>query len=172
MTRLISCLETVLKNSSQPCLGKSANKLNRVYVTAEPLNPALVDDLENKKASLENMTEFTKSLSKDYGWDKSETVKLWWFEGTCCLVDMSHAVPYLTSVKDHLINACKQVCAEGILAGEPLRGKSLSPPLLRPFPQESLRLHGDLLPLSSSLVFFVFGHSQQTLTVFFFRCSI
>jgi len=39
---VVKFTETVLKNSSQPCLGKSANKLNRVYVTAEPLNPATI----------------------------------------------------------------------------------------------------------------------------------
>jgi len=119
---VVKLAETVLGTSSQICLGKSPNKLNRVWVTAEPLNEKLVQDLEEKKLPLDNMKELSSVLVKEYGWDKSETAKIWGFEGSNCLVDSSHAVPYLNFVKDHLISAVKQATSEGVLAGEPLRG--------------------------------------------------
>jgi len=119
---VVKLSETVTTASSVICLGKSPNKLNRVYVTAEPLNEKLVQDLEDKKLPLDNQKELATILVKDYGWDKADTLKLWWMEGSNCLIDNSHAVPYLHTVKDHLIGAVKLACSEGVLAGEPLRG--------------------------------------------------
>jgi len=123
---VVKFTETVLGTSSQVCLAKSTNKLNRLYVVAQPLNEKLVVDIEKKVISQDNSKEFANLLWKDYGWDKSDAAKVWWFEGTNCLVDMTRAVPYLPSVRDHLISACQQVCAEGVLCGEPLRGVRFS----------------------------------------------
>jgi elongation factor 2 len=119
---VVKFMETVLGTSSQVCLAKTTNKLNRFYVVAQPLVEKLVSDLEAKLLPQDNPKEFAQILCKDYEWDKSETGRLWWFEGTNCLVDMTRAVDYLPAVKDHLIAACQAVCTEGVLCGEPLRG--------------------------------------------------
>jgi len=114
--------ETVLAASTQTCLAKSPNKLNRLYVTAEPLSEKLVTDLDSKKLRLDNPKELYFTLTKEYGWEKNDASKLWWMEDTCCLVDMTHSLPYLASVKDHIVAAVKSATAEGVLGGEPMRG--------------------------------------------------
>jgi len=114
--------ETVLSASTQVCLGKSPNKLNRIYVTAEPLSEKLVTALDAKKLPLDNPKELCSLLSKEYGWDKTDQSKVWYFEDTNCLVDMTHGLPYLATIKEHLVAAVKAATAEGVLCGEPLRG--------------------------------------------------
>jgi len=114
--------ETVLATSTQVCLGKSPNRLNRLYVTAEPLSEQLVTDLDAKKLPLDNPKELYTALTKEYGWEKNDASKIWWMDDCCCLVDMTHGLPYLASIKDHVISAVKSATAEGVLGGEPMRG--------------------------------------------------
>jgi len=82
----------------------------------------LVTALDAKKLPLDNPKELYTALTKEYGWEKNDASKIWWMEDTCCLVDMTHGLPYLASVKDHIVSAVKSATAEGVLVGEPMRG--------------------------------------------------
>ena len=44
---IVPLRETVMVKSNQLCLSKSPNKHNRLYMTAEPLNSDLVNDMAN-----------------------------------------------------------------------------------------------------------------------------
>jgi elongation factor 2 len=46
---VVGFCETILHKSNQVCLGKSPNKHNRLYFTAQPLGAQIVKDLESKK---------------------------------------------------------------------------------------------------------------------------
>jgi len=48
---VVSYKETVTEESSQKCLAKSTNKLNRIYGFAEPLGQELVDEIEKGNIS-------------------------------------------------------------------------------------------------------------------------
>lgn len=112
------------------CLGKSTNKKNRVFVSASALDPELLRKLEDGV-----MTQFdepvarARVLASEHGWDAAEARKIWAFgpedahlPPTCLLVDCTHGVQNIGSIKDSIVSAFQQVCAAGPLAGEPLRG--------------------------------------------------
>ena len=44
---VVSYRETVIKQSDRLCLSKSPNKLNRLYMTAQPLPEGLPEDIDN-----------------------------------------------------------------------------------------------------------------------------
>lgn len=46
---VVSYMETILATSEQPLLAKSANKLNRLWFTAEPLSESLADAIDAGK---------------------------------------------------------------------------------------------------------------------------
>jgi len=64
----------------------------------------------------------SKQLVEEFGWNKTEASKVWFFSGTNCIVDCSHAVQYLHEVKDSIKTGFEKVVFESVMCGEPLRG--------------------------------------------------
>src|SRR5277367_1181211 len=83
ISRLILDRETVQLPSSQIALAKSANKHNRIYMTAEPLGDDLVNDIESGK--FDTRQEFKtrgRLLADNYGWDVNQARKIFAFGPT------------------------------------------------------------------------------------------
>jgi elongation factor 2 len=77
---VVTYKETVSQLSSQVCLSKSANKHNRLYVTAEPMMEELSCAIENKDvAPRQEPKARAKVLVDQYGWDANDARKLWCF---------------------------------------------------------------------------------------------
>jgi len=119
---VVGFCETVTTKSSMVCLGKSPNKHNRLYFTAEPLGEKLACALEQGKINLKDPKIMSKQLVEDFDWDKTSASKVWFFSGTNCLVDTSHSVQYLHEIKDSISAAFEWVISESVLCGEPMRG--------------------------------------------------
>jgi elongation factor 2 len=110
-------------------VSKSPNKLNRVYLSAEPLSDEICDAIENDRIKLQsNMKEFGRKFAAKFdGWSKEEAARIWSFG--CApygkanvLVDQTKAVDYLDKIKSSIIEGFRQITAGGILSDEPLRG--------------------------------------------------
>ncbi|XWV25650.1 mimivirus elongation factor aef-2 [Tupanvirus deep ocean] len=125
---IVPLRETVIGKSTQSCLSKSPNKHNRLYMTAEALDPKLVDDLSNGVVtSRDDVNKRSKYLTDSYNWDPTESKKIWGFgpEGddeTNIVVDSTKGVQYLNEIKDHVLNAFKHTMSKGVLCDEPVRG--------------------------------------------------
>ena len=124
---VVTYKETVSRASSQVCLAKSANKLNRLFCVAQPLAPELVADIEAGKVTPgQDPREQVRSLYQTYGWDLNEAKKLWSFgpdnTGANLLVDQTTAVQYLQEAKDSIDGGFQWATREGVLCGEALRG--------------------------------------------------
>jgi len=119
---VVEFCESVTATSSMICLGKSPNKHNRLYFTAEPMSDELCKAIEGKTLEEKDLKARAKQLADTYGWDKNDALKLWYFSGSNCVVDMSHGVQYLNEVKDSINAAFETVSREGVLCGEPMRG--------------------------------------------------
>jgi len=124
---VVSFRETVTANSDQTCLAKSANKHNRLYVTAEPLGPELciaIDD-GDVKAGADNKLQ-GRLLADEYGWDVSEARKIWAFgpEGTGpnTFVDTTKGVNYLLEIKESVVGGFAWATQNGPMAEEQMRG--------------------------------------------------
>ena len=129
-TPVVPFCETVSEKSSV-CLAKSANKLNRIYCSAQPISQELLKEMQQGKIEeimKSDPKQLSKHLVKNHQWSPQDAKKIWVFgpEGsskpTNILVDQTKSSDYLNEIKDHLISAFYSVCSEGVLAGEPLMG--------------------------------------------------
>jgi len=123
---VVSFTETVT-SSSQPCLGKSANKLNRIYISAEPLSEELVADLESGLINTNDIKSTSKYLVETHGCSPDEAKKVWAIgpgeKGGCnVLVDCTKGVDYLLDVQDYIVDAFQLVTRNSVLSEEPMRG--------------------------------------------------
>merc|ERR1719502_953658 len=130
---VVSYRETVNAESSRTVLSKSPNKHNRLFVKACPLGygiddaqTPLADDIENGKISAEQDAKArTRILVDKYGWEKSETQKIWAWgpdnNGPNLVVDKTVGVQYLLEIKDSIVAGWQWVCKEGPLCDETLR---------------------------------------------------
>merc|ERR1711971_1400777 len=124
---VVSYRETCSGNSSQTCLAKSANKHNRLFVTAEPLSTELCLAIDEKeiKAGADQKVQGRK-MADEFGWDVSEARKIWAFgpEGTGpnLYVDTTKGVNYLLEIKESVVGGFAWATQNGPLCEEQMRG--------------------------------------------------
>lgn len=127
-TPIVPLRETVLAKSSQVCLSKSPNKHNRLYMTAEPLDPELVNKLADKEiSSKSDPNERGKRLANEFNWDPTDTKKIWTFgpegdEETNVVVDTAKGVQYLNEIRENVVAGFQGATYQGVLCEEPVRG--------------------------------------------------
>jgi len=116
--------ETVTQ-TSQTCLSKSANKHNRLFVTAEPLGDSLVSDIETGILSTDEKQR-ARYLVDEHGWGLNEGKKIWCFgpetKGPNVLVESTFGVQFMNEIKDSVVSSFQWVTGEGALCGEKCRG--------------------------------------------------
>jgi len=108
-------------------LAKTANKLNRLYMSAEPIikEAEAIDKGDLKTEGDEKA--IARQLADEFGWDVNEARKIWAFgpdpqPGTNIIVDTSRAVDYLNDARELIVNGFFQTIQKGPLAEEPMRG--------------------------------------------------
>lgn len=125
---IVPLRETVINKSNIVCLAKTANGHNRLFLTAEPINPELIDELSKKTICQKTETNSrTKSLCTKYDWDPTDAKKIWSYgptgdDETNLVVDTTKGEQYMNEIKDHVIAGFQWVCTKGVLCEEPLRG--------------------------------------------------
>eukprot|EP00488_Nonionellina_sp_1-RS-2012_P002009 TRINITY_DN357_c0_g1_i1.p1 TRINITY_DN357_c0_g1~~TRINITY_DN357_c0_g1_i1.p1 ORF type:complete len:234 (-),score=80.82 TRINITY_DN357_c0_g1_i1:269-970(-) len=108
---------------------KTPNKLNKIYVTAQPLCSEVCQCIENDGITLRgDMKGFGREFASLFSsWHKDDAQKIWSFG--CApygkpnvLVDQTAGVSYLNKVQSSIMQGFIQVTSGGILCDEPLRG--------------------------------------------------
>jgi len=110
-------------------LGKTANKHNRFWLVASALSDELLDEMEREGSLIspaaDPATRARRLVSK-YGWDAKHARRILGFApggaGPNLFVDATVGVQGVDCVVEHLLAAFEQLCAEGPLCGEQLRG--------------------------------------------------
>lgn len=123
---VVSFSETVT-TKSEACLAKSANKLNRIYISAEPLSDELVQDLERGYVDMSDVKARSRFLVENHSWDPEEAKKVWAIGpsdigGTNILVDCTRGVDYLLDVREYILDAFQLATRNSVIAEEPMRG--------------------------------------------------
>jgi len=123
---VVTYRETVSEKSSIVCLSKSPNKHNRLYMTAEPMPEGLSEAIDKEEIHEKQEPKArAKVLSDKFGWDQTESRKIWCFgpEGTGpnLLLDVTKAVQYLNEIKDSVTAAFSWATKEGVLCEENMR---------------------------------------------------
>eukprot|EP01120_Amphizonella_sp_Union-15-10_P009291 TRINITY_DN348_c0_g1_i1.p1 TRINITY_DN348_c0_g1~~TRINITY_DN348_c0_g1_i1.p1 ORF type:complete len:840 (-),score=199.80 TRINITY_DN348_c0_g1_i1:52-2571(-) len=124
---VVSYRETVSTSSSITCLAKSANKHNRLYMTAEPFPSGLAEDIDKGAVSNKDDPKVrARYLADTYQWDINEAKKIWCFgpetSGPNLLLDTTKGVQYLNEIKDSCVAAFQWATKEGVLCEENCRG--------------------------------------------------
>jgi elongation factor 2 len=129
----VSYRETVTAESSQICLSKSPNKHNRLFIKAEPMSEEVNLAIESNRINpmLEAKTR-AKILDKEFGWDKTDALKIWGFGpapeeaggnyGANTLVDQTKGVQYLLEIKESMNSGLLWAGKQGPICEENMRG--------------------------------------------------
>lgn len=124
---VVSYRETVSEESDRTCLSKSANKHNRIFMTAGPIDDDLSKDIEDGKVGPRDDPKTRgRYLADTYEWNINDARKIWCFgpdtSGANLLVDTTKAVQYLNEIKDSMVAAFQWATKEGVLCDENMRG--------------------------------------------------
>jgi len=157
---VVSFNETVKEESSMECVSKSANKHNRLYMTAEPLGEELVNAIDQQEVGYEGeeMKIRAKRLAEDFKWDIGDAKRIWSFglapDGRAnVLVDVTKGVAYLNEIKDSICGAFMQATCAGVLCEEAMRGIRFN---LRDVTLHADAIHrgaGQLMPTTKSVLY-------------------
>ena len=128
---MVRFTETVQEKSSLLCFAETPNRMNRLAMTAEPLEKGLADDVENETVSAAWPPQrFQAFLQQKYGWDKLAARSVWAFgpEATGANVLLNDTLPsevdaaLLGDVRGSVVQGFRWACREGPLCEEPVRG--------------------------------------------------
>jgi len=124
---VVSFCETVSKPTEMQCVSKSANKHNRIYMTAEPLDEKLAEEIDADGIKMTDDPKVrARRFADEFGWDVTLARKIWSFgcppDGKAnILVDATKAAQYLSEIKDAMCSAFTQATAGGVYCEEALR---------------------------------------------------
>jgi len=124
---IVTYQETISAPSSMNAMSKSANKHNRVYMSAEPLDEQFCLDIESGAIGLKmEPKEFVKTLVSKYGFDKTDATRLWGFgpdgEGPNIIIDGTKGCQFMSEIKDSVVSGFQICTRSGVLCEETLRG--------------------------------------------------
>lgn len=109
---------------TKPKMTKSPNKHNRVYMTCEPLDDDIVQNIPSLmgKDPKDIAAKFREVLNMDDDWIKSIMHFGPEAEPLNILVDETKGIQYMMEVKEHIFEGFKLATREGPLVGECIRG--------------------------------------------------
>jgi elongation factor 2 len=124
---VVSFRETITQKTDRVCLSKSPNKHNRIFMTAEPLEDGLSEQIDlGKYGPRMDPKVQSRALADTYGWDPNDGKKIWCFgpetTGPNVLVDQTKGVAYMLEIKDSCVAAFQWASREGVLCDENMRG--------------------------------------------------
>jgi elongation factor 2 len=132
---IVAYRETVTTPSTITCLAKSANRHNRLFLKAEPLDPDLTTEIEdgtlpgfktNSSTSQMDVKARAQHLMKTYNWTQNDSQKIWCFgpdhKSSNVFVNQTNSALYLNEVRDSIVAGFQWAMKNGALCDEPMRG--------------------------------------------------
>ena len=127
---MVHFTETVQEKSSLLCFAETPNRMNRLAMTAEPMEKGLADDVESEVVSARwEPRRFQAFLQEKYGWDKLAARSFWAFgpqpQGANVLLNDTLPTEVdgalLGDVRNSVVQGFRWACREGPLCEEPIR---------------------------------------------------
>ena len=121
----VSYRETCI-GECEEVLAKSSNKLNRLWVTCEPMDKEICNEIEENDLLRCKKDLIQKTLKTKFGVDKDEYRKLWSFgvgdAEANCISDKAVGAQHMKDIKGNVLSGFNSVILNGPLTGEKLRG--------------------------------------------------
>jgi len=107
-----------------PRMSKSSNRHNRVYMTSEPLDDEIVENMERliSRDPKERVAKFRDVLGMDDDWIKKILFFAPEVDPTNIMVDETKGIQYLNEVKEHIAEGFRMATKEGPMVGETIKG--------------------------------------------------
>jgi len=126
---VVTYMETV-QNESREVLAKSANKHNRLFCVAQPINEEVCKLFDDEILTPGMDQKDRAKILREHpalGWEEAATPqKIWCFGddqiGPNVYCERTVGVAYLTEIKDSVVGGFKWACNEGPLTEERVRG--------------------------------------------------
>ncbi len=118
---LVVYRETITERAG-PVEGKSPNKHNRFLISVEPLEPEVLQAIDEKKITDKQDPKERAAILRKLGWSADAARRVMAVVGGNVLVDMTKGIQYMGEVEDYVREAFAQVASEGPVMREPLRG--------------------------------------------------
>jgi len=125
---VVTMRETVTSLSGV-CLSKSPNNLNRIFITAQPLEEGFAEAVDKGEIKGSDEPKLrAKTICEKFKWDKDPSTarNIWTFApdetGPNVLVNSTKGVAYLQEVRDSILAGMQWVSRVGVLCDEPMRG--------------------------------------------------
>ncbi|KAK5953125.1 hypothetical protein OHC33_005693 [Knufia fluminis] len=165
--------ETVTETSAIMCYAVTQNKLNKVYMVAEPLDDGIAEDIEAGKVSLTRQSnkDVAKFFQEEYEWDVLASRSVWAFgpeeQSPNILVD--DTVPSTTDkkllkmVRESIKQGFSWATREGPLAEEPIRNVKFRVTKVELAEEGVRRGAGQIIPAARRAVYSAFLTAQPRL---------
>ncbi|KAJ9662462.1 hypothetical protein H2198_001351 [Neophaeococcomyces mojaviensis] len=165
--------ETVTETSAIMCYAITQNKLNKVYMVAEPLDDGIAEDIEAGKVSMtrQPIREVAKFFQDNYEWDVLAARSIWAFgpeeQSPNVLVD--DTVPSTTdkkllkNVKESIKQGFSWATREGPLCEEPVRNVKFRITKVELAEEGVRRGAGQIIPAARRAVYSSFLTAQPRL---------
>jgi len=148
---IVKYKETVSTKSDQDCLAKTPNKLNRIYMTAEPLSERFCTDIDEGRISLnQDAKQRARYLVTEHDFDVNESKKIWCFGpnqfDSNILVDTTKGIASSNDVTDTIVAGFQWGSSEGVVCQENLRGVRFNLVDLEYHPDAAHRKSAQIIP--------------------------
>ena len=173
--------ETVQEPSSLLCFAETPNRMNRLAMTAEPLERGLADAAESGQIVADWPAErLEASFTTKFGWDKLAARSFWAFgpepQGANALLDDTLASEVdktlLSDVRESIVKGFRWACSGGPLCEEPMRNVKFKilDAMLADTPV--YRGRGQLIPTARRVAYSAFLLASPRLMEPFFQVEI
>jgi len=121
---VVDFCETITAESSVTTMAKSANKHNRVHLTAQPLPSGMLSTAQGVSSDAKERVRYMSETFPEHM--DAETAKRVWAYGPeeewqNLVTQSTVGVQLIQNMRESLIGGFQEACAHGALCGEPLR---------------------------------------------------
>ncbi len=111
-----------IKGEGGPIEGVSPNRHNRLKFAVEPLEPEVVEALDEGEIYDKQSKNERAKVLRELGWETRPAKNVLAIEGENILVNVTKGIQYLREIEEYIGDAFRNAMEEGPLMNEPTRG--------------------------------------------------
>ncbi|RDI71548.1 elongation factor EF-2 [Halopelagius longus] len=113
------------QSQSREVEGVSPNRHNKFYITVEPLNEDIVEQIQRGEVSMDMPELERREALQEAGMDKDTSQDVEHIHGTNILIDDTKGIQHLNETMELVIEGLEEALDDGPLAAEPVQGSLL-----------------------------------------------
>ncbi|WP_248895218.1 elongation factor EF-2 [Haloplanus halobius] len=110
------------QQSSQEVEGVSPNRHNKFYITVDPLDEDIVDEIQMGNVSMDMPELERREALQEAGMDKDTSQNVEQIHGTNILIDDTKGIQHLNETMELVVEGLEEALDDGPLAAEPVQG--------------------------------------------------